>query len=102
ELSIQEDKEPSVILQNVHPADTLYMGGKTVNIQVASENDPKIPSLLRALARYPGPDEARFFFADRRKLARPRGITGVMAEEELLRKLRGIAGADNVKVTNEK
>ena len=102
ELSIQEDKEPSVILQNVHPADTLYMGGKTVNIQVASENDPKIPSLLRALARYPGPDEARFFFADRRKLARPRGITGVMAEEELLRKLRGIAGAENVKVTNEK
>lgn len=102
ELSIQEEKEPSVIVQNIRDASTLYAGGKTVNIQVSSAADPKIPALMRALARYPGPDEARFFFSDRRKLARPKGIGGVLSEEELLRKLKQIAGADNVRVTENK
>ena len=102
ELSFQEDRDPSVIVQDIRPAASLYAGGKTVNIQVASPEDPRIPALLRILGQHPGPDEARFFFAGRRKLAKPKGISGVLIDDALLRKLRQAAGEGNVRVTNEK
>ncbi len=97
-VSIEEEKDPKILATRILDADTLPKTGKTVNIRVRSAEDPLIPEILRTLARFPGTDDARLYFADRKKVVLPKGIGGVDANGRLLSELRRIAGIENVNV----
>ncbi len=97
-LSSEDEKEPKLLVSRIYDADRLPQKGKTFNIRVSNERDPKIGRLLSLLSRFPGWDEVRFFFSDTGKLVRPSGLHGVEINGELTRKVTEIAGAENVNI----
>lgn len=94
-LSMQDEKDPKVIVSHLVEADSLPKL-TTLNIRLSDKDDPKIPQLMQLLSQHPGSDEVRFYLADTKKLVRPKGIQGVKLDENLLSRLRKIAGNENV------
>ena len=97
-VSIEDEKEPKILVRRLLDADTLPKNGKTLNIRVASADDPIIPELIKILQRFPGTDDARLFLADRKKVVAPKGIGGVDINGKLLSAIKKAAGETNVNV----
>ncbi|MCC8191950.1 MAG: DNA polymerase III subunit alpha [Ruminococcus sp.] len=97
-ISIKDDEDPKLIIESVAPADEFE---KLLHlwIRFPSFDENKVSECMNALNKSTGDMKAVFYFADSKKRLSPKSLSGVSLDEQMLTKLKRIAGEGNVKIS---
>ncbi|MCH5208067.1 MAG: DNA polymerase III subunit alpha [Oscillospiraceae bacterium] len=93
----KKDRKTSFVINTIKRVETLpEASSKTLFINFENDLDPRIAKITELLFKFRGTCAVRACFRDKREVRRINGLRGARLCPELLNKLRGILGNDNV------
>ena len=98
-VSLREEESAKVLAERVVSLADFQQtqaSGGTLYLKLHSQNDRRVPEVLRLLAEYPGRMPVKLYFSDDGKYHFPPGKPLVSGEKALLEKLSSLLGEENV------
>lgn len=93
---MREDEDPKLIVDKIVPIEELSDTPQMLYIKLNSTQEEKLREVLEVLKENSGGSKVCIYFEDMRKKTYPKGIHGVKISENVLDKLRNLAGNENI------
>lgn len=98
-----KDGEPKILAEKLMSASQLmtYCADMNLFVKLPSTTDNSVCKVLDLCSKKVGHGGLIFYFADVRKYVKPKNITGILIDEELLQNIGEIVGNDNIALVKQ-